>query len=147
VLSSIQIHHFIAQLSNRVNKLEQMAFSAGFEENLSPSELNIIERIGLEGSEKMSNISSALNITLATLTVACDKLEAKGFVCRQRDEHDKRTVSITLTPKGIVAYNFHLSFLTSLIDVLNEGLSEAEIELLYQSIEKINRHFAALMEA
>ena len=105
------------------------------------TEIYIIESIGLRGAERMRDIAQQLGVTLATLTVACDKLEEKGLVMRHRDRNDKRTVHISLTEKGQVAYHFHCSFLSAMAEAMQEGMSPGEREALQRGLEKLNRYF------
>ena len=136
-----QLHAFITQISGRINRLEEYALENGLEEPVSTAELRIIQTVGLEGSEKMSHIAAALGITLATLTVSCDKLESKGFIVRRRDPDDKRTVRVGLTEKGMVAYRFHASFVEGIMDYVLSELSEDERAVLRRGILRINTLF------
>ena len=97
--------------------------------------------IGPNGAERMRDIAQQLGVTLATLTVACDKLEQKGLVIRHRDRNDKRTVRVSLTEKGMVAYHFHCSFISALSDAMQEGMSPGEREALNRALEKLNLYF------
>lgn len=45
-------------------------------------------------------IARAADLTPASVTALIDQLEGKGLVARRRDEHDRRSVVITLTPAG-----------------------------------------------
>ena len=58
----------------------------------------------------MSEVARSIGVTLATLTVACDKLVAKGLVRRVRSQEDRRVVNIMLTDKGRAAYEYHKDF-------------------------------------
>lgn len=136
-----QIHSFITQLSGRINRIEENALEAGLQEPISSAELKIIQAVGPQGCGKMGNIAAALGITLATLTVSCDKLEARGFLCKTRDPADKRTVQISLSEKGLVAYRFHSSFVESLAGLMLENLSEQERDVLKKCIVSINKLF------
>ena len=133
--------HNIMQVSHKIRKMEQVALESGLEDRISAAEIYIIESIGPNGAERMRDIAQQLGVTLATLTVACDKLEQKGFVIRHRDRNDKRTVRVSLTEKGMVAYHFHCSFISALADAMQEGMSPGERETLNRALEKLNLYF------
>ena len=136
-----ELLHHIIQVGHKARKLEQTALETGLEDRISTTEIYIIESIGLRGAERMRDIAQQLGVTLATLTVACDKLEEKGLVMRHRDRNDKRTVHISLTEKGQVAYHFHCSFLSAMAEAMQEGMSPGEREALQRGLEKLNRYF------
>jgi DNA-binding MarR family transcriptional regulator len=133
--------HSIMQVSHKIRKMEQVALESGLEDRISAAEIYIIESIGPNGAERMRDIAQQLGVTLATLTVACDKLEQKGLVIRHRDRNDKRTVRVSLTEKGMVAYHFHCSFISALSDAMQEGMSPGEREALNRALEKLNLYF------
>ncbi len=141
-----QLFSFITQVSGRINRLEELALQDGLQEPVTIAEIKIIHAVGVDGSEKMGNIASLLGITLATLTVACDKLEARGFISRRRDHGDKRTVSVSLTAKGLVAYRFHASYGEGLIDLILGELTEDERVVLRKCIFKLNTFFEQIVE-
>ena len=133
--------HNIMQVIHKIRKMEQVALESGLEDRISAAEIYFIESIGPNGAERMRDIAQQLGVTLATLTVACDKLEQKGLVIRHRDRNDKRTVRVSLTEKGMVAYHFHCSFISALSDAMQEGMSPGEREALNRALEKLNLYF------
>ncbi len=136
------LFHNIMQVSHKARKMEQVALESGLEDRISTAEIYIIESIGPNGAERMRDIAQQLGVTLATLTVACDKLEQKGLVIRHRDRNDKRTVRVSLTEKGMVAYHFHCSFISALAEAMQEGFSPGEREALNRALEKLNHYFS-----
>ena len=93
------INNFLVDIwSPDQTRSEERSIAAGVGENISLTEIHIIEKAGAEQPSRMSSIAKAVGVTLATLTVACDKLESKGLVQRTRDTADKRVVNISLTP-------------------------------------------------
>ena len=131
---------FMLDFPTRLAKFEQRAIETGLEINISLSEMHIINKIGPEGSQKMNSIARRLGVTQATLTVACDRLESKDLIERQRDPVDKRVVTVRLTPAGLVAYSFHEALLDELAQVCVSGLNEAQLELLSEKIGNIYEH-------
>ena len=87
-----QINDFLVDAFGRINKIEERAMTTGLGSAISITEIHIIEKIGLSEPARMSEIAHMLGVTLATMTVACDKLEGKGLVRRARSRSDRRVV-------------------------------------------------------
>ncbi len=133
------IKEFMLDFPVRFSKFEQTALEAGLDIPISISEIHIINKIGPEGAQKMNAIAKKLGVTQATLTVACDKLEAKDLIVRRRDPDDKRAVIINLTSLGLVAYSFHQALMDNITESFISAFTPAEAD-------KISRHLMALYE-
>lgn len=136
-----QLNDFLMDIFNRINKIEEQALATGLESEVSVTEIHILEKIGCECAKRMSDVAKAIGVTLATLTVACDKLENKDLIFRSRDKQDKRVVKVSLTPKGIVAYRFHEKFHESMIDAILKGFSPEEEIIFSTGIKKLQDFF------
>ena len=138
-----QLNSFLVDVFGRINKIEERAMAGGLGSAVSITEIHIIEKIGDREPVRMSGV------TLATLTVACDKLVAKGLVRRVRSQEDRRVVNIMLTDKGRAAYEYHKDFHERMIASLVDTLSPEQTALLAQSLEKLQdffRHEEAAVE-
>lgn len=135
------INIFLVDIWTRINKIEERSLTAGLGDKISITEIHIIEKIGTNQPSRMSTIAKLLGITLATLTVACDKLENKGFIQRVRDATDKRVVNISLTPRGETVYAYHKRFHDRMIAAALSDLSEQETALLAGSLKKLKSFF------
>ena len=105
-----QLNSFLVDVFGRINKIEERAMAGGLGSAVSITEIHIIEKIGDREPVRMSEVARSIGVTLATLTVACDKLVAKGLVRRVRSQEDRRVVNIMLTDKGRAAYEYHKDF-------------------------------------
>ena len=77
-----QLNSFLVDVFGRINKIEERAMAGGLGSAVSITEIHIIEKIGDREPVRMSEVARSIGVTLATLTVACDKLVAKGLVRR-----------------------------------------------------------------
>ncbi len=139
--ASEQVNDFLVNIFNRINKYEERTLAAGLDLDVSITEIHILSKIGDFGAARMSDIAKAVGVTLATLTVACDKLESKGLIERNRGEKDKRVVNLSLSPKGIVAYQYHLEFHENMVRTILDGLTENETEILSSILKKLKTFF------
>lgn len=136
-----RINDFLVDAYGRISKIEERAMTTGLGSAISITEIHIIEKIGLTEPARMSEIARLLGVTLATLTVACDKLEAKDLVRRARSRTDRRVVHVTLTPRGRAVYEYHHSFHERMISSILDTLSPEQSAVLAQSLEKLQDFF------
>ncbi len=132
-----KVHSFLLDIFNRINKIEERTLATGLDFEISISEIHIIDVIGASGSVRISDIARALGVTLATITVACERLERRELITRTRGQKDKRVVLVSLTSKGEAAYQFHEAFHHNLIDSALADLSQEEQNQLASALEKI----------
>lgn len=132
-----KVHSFLLDIFTRINKIEERTLATGLDFEISISEIHIIDVIGSSGSVRISDIARALHVTLATITVACERLERRDLITRTRGQKDKRVVLVSLTPKGEAAYQFHESFHHNLIDSALADLTQEEQDQLASALEKI----------
>lgn len=81
---------------------------------------------------------------MGALTRIVDGLEAEGLVRRQRSEHDRRVVEITVTPEGRRHLQTGKRLVVALLNSLIEPFSRQELETL---IALLQRMMARLQEA
>ena len=55
---------------------------------------------GREGKVSLSSLASKLGITAAAITRVADAIEKHGLATRAADEHDRRQITLSLTPRG-----------------------------------------------
>lgn len=74
------------------------------EEELAPtltmSQLNVLELLTQQGNLKPSDLIPHLSTTPAAVTMLLDRMERGELIRRDRDEHDRRNVWISITEKG-----------------------------------------------
>lgn len=134
-----QVNTFLVDIFGQINKLEQRALSTGLNDDVSITEMHIMEKIGEAGSSRMTDIARALDVTLATLTVSCDRMQKKDLIERARAEKDRRVVMVSLTPKGQAAWQYHKKFHHDLIDAALADMSEEEQKALSHALEKLGK--------
>lgn len=132
-----QVNTFLVDIFGQINKLEQRALATGLNDDVSVTEMHIMEKIGQAGSSRMTDIARALGVTLATLTVACDRMQKKDLIERTRAEKDRRVVMVSLTAKGQAAWQYHEKFHQDLIDAALADMSEDEQKALSHALEKL----------
>lgn len=100
---------------------------------------------------KVSEISKYMHVTSPTITQLLNSLEPNGFVERQIDPEDRRSVGIKLTEKGEWvterAWEGFLTALQGMIDYLGEEDSERLADLLFKVLRYIEERQTSAHQA
>lgn len=106
--------------------------------DITINDMHILEAIGRKTPQNMSSVATKLKVTVGTLTIAINHLVKKGYVIRKRGEQDRRVVFLSLSEKGILAFQKHLEFHKAMTLQITQNLSEKETELLMLALKKIS---------
>lgn len=136
-----KINENLVSLFDDILDIEEKYLCRGEFSNLSINEIHIIDKIGLNSEQTMSDTAKKLKVTSGTLTTSINNLIRKGYVERRRSQSDRRVVKIKLTDIGEKAYNFHESFHVDLVFTVTEDLNENEQNILVDMLNKIKISF------
>src|SRR5438270_11201985 len=73
---------------------QTVADSAG----ISSSDLECMDLLHLEGRVTAGRLAEITGLTTGAITGVVDRLEKAGYVCRERDETDRRKVFVSIVP-------------------------------------------------
>ncbi|WP_442601916.1 MarR family winged helix-turn-helix transcriptional regulator [Paenibacillus sp. KN14-4R] len=112
--------------------------------NLSFSQFRMLFKLSSRGKQKVSELAESLCITSGAITGAADKLIARGFVERTRDEDDRRVVYIAITPQGEeIVQQIHegqRETIAMFFDELPKEDIDHLIRIFNQTLKNIERH-------
>src|SRR5689334_3586496 len=75
--------------------------SAGiFESTVTMAQLKVLMVLGSKPEIGMSEVASALHLSLSTVSGLVDKLVESGLAARRTDDADRRQVHVSLTAQG-----------------------------------------------
>lgn len=138
------LNGFLVELFNEILRTEEKHLMESGFDNLSVREFHVIEAIAnctKEGKNGTAEIANMLYVTPGTLTVALNVLEKKGYICRKKDENDKRVVRIFNTQIGDEANEIHTKFHHEMIDDCLEALSPEETIVFMRGLSNVNNFF------
>ena len=138
------INQTLVSLINEIWELEEKAIITDEFKDLTNNDMHVIEAIGMGTPKNMSSIAKELSVTVGTLTIAMNSLVKKGYVSRVRSAQDKRVVLLSLTDKGLSAYEKHAAFHQKMVSTVMEGLDGQEMEVLAHALEKLRGYFKVL---
>ena len=80
-------------------KILESVKKEGIKHDLTLSQVEILNFIGLSGKKTMRDIADYLKITPPSVTAIIEEMEEKGLIKRINDKKDRRVVFITLSEK------------------------------------------------
>ncbi len=121
--------------------------TAGIEETgLGLSDFGVLEILLNKGPLPVNKIGPIVDLTPGSISIAVDRLFAKGLVTRVESTEDRRVRIIALTPRGqdliVPAFRKHSGQMKR---VLSE-LSVQELRSLEVALKKLGKRAAALMQ-
>ena len=121
--------------------------AAGIEETgLGLSDFGVLEILLHKGPLPVNTIGPIVDLTPGSISIAVDRLVAKGLVSRVESTEDRRVRMVGLTPRGkdliVPAFRKHAGQMKR---VFSE-LSPEELRGLEVALKKVGKRAAALME-
>ena len=138
------LNEVLVRLFRDIMDIEQTAIINQEFKDITNNDMHVIEAIGIGAPKNMSSIAKELSVTVGTLTIAMNSLVKKGYVSRVRSAQDKRVVLLSLTDKGLSAYEKHAAFHQKMVSTVMEGLDGQEMEVLAHALEKLRGYFKVL---
>lgn len=93
------------------------------------------------GNVTSKEISTAMNVSSARMTILLQKLENKGIIIKSSSTEDARAIKINLTEKGIKKYKEIRKEQKKIIGELIDEFGIEQLEELLTKIDKIHEIF------
>ena len=106
-------------------------------EQVSFTQWMVLAQLGRFEHLTASALSAETCHDMGALTRIVDGLEEEGFVRRERGEHDRRVVEITLTPEGRPHLQAGKRLVAGLLNSLIEPFSRQELETLIALMQRL----------
>ena len=133
------LNELLVMLFNEVLDMEHKALINGSFKEISINDMHIIN--GIQEARNMSAVAKTMSVTVGTLTTAINNLVKKGYVSRIRSAEDKRVVLLSLTEKGVAAYQKHAVFHKQMVQTVMDGFEGEEMEVLLRAFKKLRGYF------
>ena len=89
------------------------------------------------GEMSQRSIQDILDIKSGSLSELVRKMEAENLISREKDEADRRNITIKITPKGIERAEENSQILKKQEQVMFNSLNDEEQEQLYTFLKKL----------
>lgn len=90
-----------------------------------------------KGIDTPAELARTMNVDTGAMTRMLDRLEAKGFVRRDRIAEDRRVVKVTLTDAGCAQTDQILPIIADSLNQHLQGFSEDEIRMLMALLKRM----------
>ncbi|MBI5556331.1 MAG: MarR family transcriptional regulator [Deltaproteobacteria bacterium] len=131
-----KLNHLIIEFFEKLSSWEHGIVR---ENELTLSQMHIIEILGWHKTLRMKELSEKMGVTTGSLTVVVDKLVKKELIERKQHESDRRSLVVELTPKGNTYFLEHNRLHSQLTEEIMLHLTEEENRQLEAILEKINQ--------
>lgn len=99
-------------------------------QSITPGGMFVLGTLKRNGVQSMSDIGKCLAMPKPHVTVIVDKLIEEGFVERQNAPNDRRIINISMTEKGLVAFQEIKAILAENMKIKLLKLTEEEQDIL-----------------
>lgn len=106
--------------------------------NLTPEQFLLIDLLWNQGPMSQQKLADNMHKDKNSITKLIDALERKGLVVRRRDDTDRRSNNIVLTPEAQAMKLKTKEFGISMLDHMLDGISEDELHNFLSTLEKIS---------
>ena len=126
------------KLANNTNKSNCF----GTDVEIFRTEIHVINLIGDNQNLHLSELARKFSVTRGAISATIKRLVKKGLVKKVLDNENQTRLLVSLTEKGIIAYNshekYHNEYDSDMFTYINE-LNEDELEILNTFLIKANK--------
>lgn len=108
--------------------------------DIAPSYGDILFVLDQKGKATMQEVARHTIKDKSTVSSVINKLQAGGYIVKERDGADGRYTNLTLTPKAVKLRPVLLEISKRMNEKLFEGFSEEEKRTLFRLMEKVDRN-------
>ena len=97
-------------VANLTMVIEERKMDTNLIPDLTIGEMHVLETVDRLNGKPMTKIANELKVTVGSLTIGVNRLVAKEYLLRIRDENDHRVVNLSVTPKAKKVLKIHDKF-------------------------------------
>src|SRR5258705_8521878 len=116
------------------------------ESGLGISDFAVLEVLLHKGPLPVNVIGPKVNLTPGSISVAIDRLLAKGLVSREESSEDRRVRIVALTPRGKGVITPIFKEHVAAIEKVFAGVSRDELRQLGQQLKRVGRQAESLFD-
>jgi DNA-binding MarR family transcriptional regulator len=128
------LHGTFLNIMKLSEELEKIPRKFGTDENLSSTEIHLIELIGENSDVSVTQLAKLQGVTKGAVSQNLKRLESKGFILKEEDPANSSRSIIGLTNKGKTAFYAHRHW----HETMDDGYKEFFLSLNQQKIDFLN---------
>src|SRR6478609_7580614 len=143
--TSTPVHAWLVMMK-AMQAITRYALANLEETGLGLSDFAVLEALLHKGPLPVNVIGPKVNLTPGSISVAVDRLVAKGLVSRAESSQDRRVRIVALTPRGksVIAPIFRAHVET--MEKVFAGLSRHDLQQLEQQLKRVGKQAESLFE-
>jgi MarR family transcriptional regulator, 2-MHQ and catechol-resistance regulon repressor len=143
--TSTPVHVWLVMLK-AMQAISRYALADIEKAGLGDSDFRVLEVLLHKGPLPVNVIGPKVNLTPGSISVAVDRLLAKGFVSRTESSEDRRVRVVALTPRGksVITPIFRAHVET--MEKVFAGLSRHELRQLEQQLKRVGKQAESLFD-
>jgi len=102
------------------------------------TDMQCMNLLDLLGASTPSKLAECTGLTTGGVTVMLDRLEKAGYVTREPNPCDRRSVLVRVTAKKMEKINVHYAGVAEQFDAYMAEASETEIEMAVKFLKRVN---------
>lgn len=135
------LNTLLVETFNAILKVEEQSLRRATKETVTVTELHLLDAVAKDKQATISSLAAATKVTVSTMTIGINRLEAKQYVERVRETADRRVVRVRLTERGRALAYAHKRFHRRMARAVVDGLPEQEIDVLTRAMENLRDFF------
>ncbi|MCZ8536664.1 MarR family transcriptional regulator [Paenisporosarcina quisquiliarum] len=112
-------------------------FAVVFEGYIPFNEFTVLRTLEDDRTLRVSDVARRLNSTNSYVTLTSEKLVQKGYIIRERNDTDRRTVFLTLTDDGLTLVKKMDEIMYVYFNKTFGGISNEEMNQVINILQKI----------
>src|ERR1700738_48830 len=139
------VHAWLVMIKT-MQAVTRYAFAGLEKSGLGDSDFAVLEALLHKGPLPVNVIGPKVNLTPGSISVAVDRLVAKGLVSRAECSQDRRVRIVALTPRGksVITPIFRAHVET--MEKVFAGLSRHELRQLEQQLKRVGKQAESLFD-
>jgi len=121
------------ELMQRHQEIAQKRFK------ISGVEVEILRFLDTDGDQKMKDVGERVKVKLSNLTNIIDNLETIRLVRRVNSKTDRRSIFVSISPKGKKLIGDYNTFLRDLTQRMSSEVQESDFGIMLEGLEKISQ--------
>lgn len=137
VASDVAISEIMQSLRRIFKAIQDYSHEVSDKFGITGPQLWVLKTISQNENLSLSDLSKRMYLHPSTITGLIDRLEKKGYVARNRDQVDRRVISVQLTPKGKSLTRKAPNPVQGKMIYGLRNLNREELDSIYHSFQKL----------
>lgn len=130
-LSKEKISNTLLDVFKTFAKLDRKNRDYGVDEPLFHSEIHTLNEIREHEGIHITALAERCGVTKGAISQVLKKLEQKGLITKEKDARNQSRLLLKVTPKGEIAYTYHLDYQNQFKKMVTDVLEDASDDKVF----------------